>query len=278
MTNSTDRLYRLGSGYVPFFLLLAVWMVFGTSTAMAQAEDYDKFSLSIGVFFTDRNSDTRLDAALGAPGTDVDLENDLGLDNSDSVFRIDGYYRFKQKHRLDFSAFDMSRKATAVLQRDIDWNGTLFPISSSVDGDFDLTIYKLAYTWTFMQRDKGYLGVTGGLYIADFTTSISAPVLGLREVGDATAPLPVFGLRGEYNFSEKWSFRASGEIFVFEYGDWDGSLYDIYAGIDYQLFEYMAIGLGVNLVKFDIGVTKQNITGELDWRYDGGLLFFKFDF
>ncbi len=278
MTNGTDRLYRLGSGYVRFFLLFALWMAFGTSTALAQAEDYDKFSLSIGVFFTDRNSDTRLDAASGTPGSDVDLENDFGLDNSDSVFRIDGYYRFKQKHRLDFSYFDLSRTSTAVLQRDIDWNGTLFPVNSSVDGDFDLAIYKLAYTWTFMQRDKGYLGLTGGLYIADFKTSVSAPALGQREVGDATAPLPVFGLRGEYNFSEKWSFRGSIEIFVLEYGDWDGSLYDIYAGIDYQLFEYVAIGLGINSVGLDIGVTKQDITGDLDWRYDGGLLFFKFDF
>jgi len=278
MTNSTDRLYRLGSRYVPFFLLLAVWMAFGTSTAMAQAEDYDRFSLSLGVFFTDRNSTTRVDASSGTPGTNVDLERDLGLDTSDSVFRVDGYYRFARKHRLDFSTFDLSRKATIVLQRDVDWNGTLFQISSSVDSDFDLTIYKAAYTWMFMQRDKGYLGVTGGLYIADFTTRISAPALGEREGRAATAPLPVFGLRGEYNFSEKWSFRASGEVFLFEYGDYDGSLYDFYAGLDYRLFEHVAIGVGINSVKLDFGVTKENLTGDLDWRYDGGLLFFKFDF
>ena len=40
----------------------------------------------------------------------------------------------------------------------------------------------------------------------------------------------------------------------------------------------MAIGLGINSVRLDFGVTKENLTGDLDWRYDGGLLFFKFDF
>ena len=88
----------------------------------------------------------------------------------------------------------------------------------------------------------------------------------------------MFGLRGEYYFSDKWSFRASGAIFVFEYEDFDGSLYDIYAGLDYQLLDRMAVGFGINSVRMDIGVTKVNATGNIDWRYDGGLLFLKFDF
>ena len=88
----------------------------------------------------------------------------------------------------------------------------------------------------------------------------------------------MFGLRGEYSFSEKWSFRASGEIFIYESGDYDGSLYDFYAGVDYRLFEHVAVGIGINTVRMDIGVTKPNLTGDLDWRYEGGLLFFKFDF
>lgn len=55
-------------------------------------------------------------------------------------------------------------------------------------------------------------------------------------------------------------------------------LYDVYAGVDYQLLDHMAIGLGLNSVKINVGVDKGNFAGDLDWRYDGGLLFFKFDF
>ena len=102
--------------------------------------------------------------------------------------------------------------------------------------------------------------------------------VGERESADVTAPLPVFGLRGGYDLSERWSFRASGEFFVFEYEDFDGSLYDIYAGVDFQVMEHMAVGVGINSVKMDIGVTKPNASGNLDWQYDGGLIFLKFDF
>ena len=78
--------------------------------------------------------------------------------------------------------------------------------------------------------------------------------------------------------SEKWTLRGSAEVFAIEYGDFSGSLYDLYAGIDYQITNHVALGAGVNLVNINVGVEKPNLDGDLDWRYDGGLLFLKFDF
>ena len=275
---STQKQRPVGTGYVSLLMSVVVLMCLEMPTAMAQS-DVDKiFSLSIGVFLTDRSIKTGVDGIAGMVGTEVDLEGDLGLNRSDSVFRIDGYYRFNQKHRLDFSVFDLSRTASKVIQKNIEWNDTLFPIDTTVDSDFDLTIYKIAYTWSFMRRDKGYLGLTAGLYIADFGTRLEAEAIGELESSGFTAPLPVIGLRGQYDFSEKLSFRASGEIFAIEYEDYSGSLYDIYAGLDYQFFKHVAIGIGVNSVKLNIGISKDKFNGDIDWRYDGGLVFFKFDF
>ena len=275
---STQKQRPVGTGYVSLLMSVVVLMCLEMPTAMAQSDDDTKFSLSIGVFLTDRSSKTRVDGTAGMDGTEVDLEGDLGLNRSDSVFRIDGYYRFNQKHRLDFSVFDLSRTASKVIQKNIEWNDTLFPIDTTVDSDFDLTIYKIAYTWSFMRRDKGYLGLTAGLYIADFGTRLEAEAIGELESSGFTAPLPVIGLRGQYDFTEKLSFRASGEIFAIEYEEYSGSLYDIYAGLDYQFFKHVAIGIGINAVKLDVGISKDRFDGNVDWRYDGGLVFFKFDF
>jgi hypothetical protein len=267
------------TGHV-FLLLSAVALMFlKIPTAMAQENDDTKFSISLGVFLTDRNNTTRVDGTAGMDdGTVVDLEGDLGLDRSDSVFRIDGYYRFNQKHRLDFSAFDLSRTASKDIEEDIEWNDTVFPIDTTVSSDFDLAIYKLAYTWSFMRRDKGFLGLTAGLYIADFGMRLEAEAISELESNSLTAPLPVFGLRGQYDFTEKLTFRASAEIFALEYDDYSGSLYDIYAGLDYQFFKHVAIGIGINAVELNVEINKDNLDADIDWRYDGGLVFFKFDF
>lgn len=261
-----------------FLSALAATLVLYLPAASAQEEEFNKFSVSLGVFLTDRQSKSAVKGTTGDDGTIVDLESDLGLKRSDSVFRIDGYYRFNEKHRIDASWFDLSRSKTRVIDEEIEWGDTVYPINTTIASKFDLAIYKLAYTWSFMRRDKGYLGLTGGLYIASFGAALNATAIGSLESDSLTAPLPVFGLRGQYDFTDKVSFRASGEIFAIEYDIYDGSLFDFYAGIDYQLSEHVAIGVGINSVQLDIGIKKPSFDGNLDWRYDGGLLFLKFDF
>jgi hypothetical protein len=255
--------------------LLAALLLPGPAMADAQSSGMEKASLSLGVFLTHRDSSTRLDASAGDPGTDVDLENDLGLNRSESVFRVDAFYRFNEAHRIDLSWFDLSRSSSKQIERDIEWNGTSYPIDTAVNSQFDLDIYKVAYTWSFWRKDRNFLGATGGLYIADTGTSLSADSIGAREVASATAPLPVIGLRGLYFLTQKWSVRASSEVFLYEYGDWDGELVDLYLGLDYELSDRIAVGVGFNTVTFDLGVSKENLTGQLDWGYSGGLVFLR---
>jgi len=252
-------------------------MIFAAPAAAADSIDGDRFSISLGIFVTDRDTETSLDGTT-SNGTPTDLEGDLGLNASDSVFRLDGYYRFNDRHRVDFSIFDLSRTGSKQLQRDIQWGDRLFAIDTVVEADFDITIYKAAYTYSFMQKENGYLGASFGLYTLDSKVGLAEQNLGPAEFGDITAPLPVIGLRGDYEFSDKWTFRASSEFFFIEFDNVDGSLVDIYAGLDYSVSDSISVGLGVNSVVLDVGVTKSSFQGSLDWKYTGGLLFLKFDF
>jgi hypothetical protein len=257
-------------------LLITALSCFAAPAAADSLED-DRFSLSLGVFLTDRDTEARFDSSLG-DGTDTDLETDLGLDSSDSVFRVDGYFRFNERHRVDFSVFDLSRKNSKQIERDIQWGDTLFSVDAVVKTDNDLSIYKAAYTYSFLNGEGGYLGATIGLYVADFKMSIAEENLGQAEIGELTAPLPVIGLRGEYALSDRWSFRASGEFFFIEYEDIDGSLVDIYAGFDYSVLDNMSIGVGFNSVTIDVDATKSSFGGALNWQYSGALAFLKFNF
>jgi hypothetical protein len=268
-----------GRGLVRTIIPSALVLLFAMPIAAAQSADLDdRFSVSLGVFIADRDTLTRLDGSVPDSGTEVDLEGTLGFKKSDSVFRIDGYYRFNEKHRIDFSAFDLSRKASKQIDEEFIWDGETYPVDVLVNAALDLKVYKLAYTWSFMRREDWYLGASLGLYVADIGTSISAESGGQFSSRGITAPLPVLGLRGQYEFSERWTLRGSAEVFAFDYGDYSGDLYDLYAGVDYQFSAHVAVGLGINSVRMDIGVGKPNFNGNLDWQYDGGLLFFKFDF
>jgi hypothetical protein len=120
--------------------------------------------------------------------------------------------------------------------------------------------------------------LTAGLYVADIGTRLAAESIGAVSGSGLTAPLPVIGLRGRYDLTSRWSLRGSAEIFAIDYSDYSGSLYDLYAGLDYRLGRHWAIGAGYNLSKINAGVTADRFNGDLDWRYGGGLLFVKLDF
>lgn len=261
--------------YVHFVATGAALLLF-SEAPIAAAQEAPRFSIGLGAFFTDRDSKTRIDGETGS-GTDVDLESDLGLDKSDTVFRLDAYWRFAERHRLDVSAFDLSRSASKLIERDITWDDTTFPISTQLDAQLDLAIYKIAYTWMFLTRERSFLGATAGLYVADISARLAA-ASGARESNDLTAPLPVVGLRGEYRFADRWSLRGSGEIFAIEYDAYDGSLYDVFLGLDFRFTENVAVGLGVNSVRLDVDVTKSKFQGDLEWQYEGAMAYLKFDF
>ena len=273
MSTNVTTLFRSCHRNIGLTVLAALFMLPSTSV-QAQTDDDKNFGLSLGIFVASRDTQTRFEGS----GEEIDLEDGFGLSREDTVFRIDGYYKFNDKHRIDASWFDLSRKSTKAIETEIEWEGNIYPIDTEVNAVFDLGIYKLAYTWSFLRRDTGFLGLSAGLYIMDIGISLDGPILDQRNAADLTAPLPVIGLRGEYYFTEKWTLRGSAELFALEYNDWDGSLYDLYAGVDYQALDWMAVGLGVNSVLMDLNVTKDNFAGSLDWGYTGALLYFKFVF
>ena len=135
------------------FLLL---LLLAPASVLAQSGLDDRFSISLGAFITDRDTDTRLDSDVLGKGTVIDFEDDLGLDSSDTVFRIDGHYRFGQKHRINFSVFDLSRDSSTTVQREIQFGDEVFSINTVIKADFDLNIYQLAYTYSFLWRENGY--------------------------------------------------------------------------------------------------------------------------
>jgi len=266
----------------PVWLTTAITIVSATAvapTVVAQeASVRERGSVLFGAFVTDRNTSTRLDSASGE-GTDLDLEDDLGLESSMSVARIAGYYWLTPRHRLDAGYFDLSRSATNPIQETIEFGDRTFDVNTLIETENDLSILKADYTYAALARERGFLGITAGLYVGEISMTLSAPRLGSSESESLTAPLPVVGLRGDYAITDRFTLSGAAQWFGFETDDVDGTLRDIYVGADYGFGERMAIGLAYNQVAMSIAATEEHgFRGSIDWAYDGLLLYFKLGF
>ena len=175
--------------------------------------------------------------------------------------------------------FDLSRDASRRIDKTIEYGDETFSIDTDINTSSDLSILKAAYTFVPISRERGYLGVTGGLYTASVKLSLSEATAGTAESEDLTAPLPVIGLRGEYEITDRVTLRGAAEWFRIDTGDVGGRLRDMYLGVDYGFNQRMAVGLAYNDVSMSISASESGgFEGALDWGYDGFLLYFKMDF
>ena len=63
----------------------------------------DKWKFELGGYFPSIDTSLKIDGT--DPGDDIDLEDGLGFSDDDTIWRLDGYWRFFKKHRLGFEVW-----------------------------------------------------------------------------------------------------------------------------------------------------------------------------
>ena len=243
----------------------------------ADAVEDDPYNLSLGAYFVTRtNGNIRLDRTAGVVtiGTSIDWERDLGGETSMTVPRIDGYYRFAPKHRVDFSWYKIERGGTISSQRQIDFGNVSYPIGTSLESRLDTETTKLAYTYSFYRNPEIETSVSAGLHVTNIEASLRGSGGGVAESNSVTAPLPVFGFRLDYAFSPKWWLRTKYELFFLDSVDaYQGALTDFTISVEHRTFKHVGFGFGLNRSSLDLEVDDDNKRGAFSSVLNGLMLY-----
>lgn len=239
----------------------------------------ERAAITFGAFITNPLTDVRVDSDTDA-GTDVSFEDDLGVDSSTTILRLGGYWWLSERNRLDFSLFSFNREGSRRIDETIEFGDETFVLDTVLTAESNLDVAKAAYTFAPIVKDRGFLGLTAGLYVSQSALSLSAPSLSRVESTDITAPLPVIGLRGDYAITDRITLRGAFEWFGIDTGDVEGTLTDKYVALDYGIGERFAVGLAYNDVEMDIDADEggSGFRGALNTGYDGWLVYMKVDF
>jgi hypothetical protein len=245
---------------------------------VVQSLETDPFNLSLGAFFVTRtNGNIRLDSTAGGPvtiGTSIDWERDLGGETSMTVPRLDGYYRFAPKHRVDFSWYKIERGGTITTERDINFGDTFFPAgTAALTSQLDTETTKIAYTYSFYRNPEIETSISAGLHVTKLDVSLRTASGSFAESSSATAPLPVIGFRLDYAFTPKWWMRGKYELFFLDSVDsFRGALNDFSLAIEHRTFQHIGFGFGLNRNSLDVEVEQTNYRGAVSTVLNGLLL------
>lgn len=235
-------------------------------------------TISGGVFLPKFDSSTRVDTSLGI-GTEVDLEDDLGLSSDETTFYGDVCWRFARKHRLSVAYFGFTRDTSAVANKELTIGDETFPVGASLSTEFKLQIVPIAYSYSFMNEEKYEFGASLGLhwYTLDFSVLGSASLnnqdADFSASAEGNAPLPLLGLFFDYHFTPKWSAGFNGQFFSLNLDDdtfsFSGSVTNLRLSTEYWVFNNVGLGIAVNWFKLDVDLDDSDWKGSVDYQYWG---------
>ena len=275
-----------------FFCFLAC-MLFFIQPAWAEntgSNDtpWEKFNVNLGYFISHTNTDFRIGSGLGV---DVNVEDLLGLNATNSVFRVDAFWRFTEtrRHRLDFTWFSYHRDGSRTIGQDIEYedndgNIITIPAGTQVASKFDLDIYKAAYSYSFFQDKRMDLAASIGLYVMPIDIDLDATgVVNVNEEENFTAPLPTLGLRADFAITPKWFLRSAFEIFYLEIKQFRGAIVASNVALEYLPWKHVGFGLGFNTFNLNIEANGEDypqidFKGNINFNYTGLLLYAKMFF
>jgi opacity protein-like surface antigen len=246
--------------------------------ALAAGPWDNQFGIFVGVMNADASTNVRLDANNGRVGTSLSFEGDLNGEERKAVPTLDFFWRFNPRHAIEGSFVTLSRDGNRTLTGTINFGDATFPVNTTVNSSFDSDIFRFAYRWSPWHDDAGEFSLLLGLHYTSMKVAISGTGGTVSEDASVKYPLPTIGVRGSARITDNWRVNGFAQVLKLKIGDYDGSLYNLGAGLEWAFSHEMLAGLGYDYYKYELTSTKDNARGQFDYRFDGPKLYFGWTF
>jgi hypothetical protein len=261
--------HRLAPRYT-WLAAIAVAALSGGASAQTATDHYWG---QLEYFFPTIASTARLDfPGTNVQGTEIHLEDDLGLtDRKGTPYFLLGT-RFGQNWRMEFEYYYLDRSASRTLTRDIEWGGVDYPISATVNSEFNSNIYRLTGGWSFYHTPVAEAGVSLGLHTTDFKLALSGANV-QTESRSVTVPLPTLGLYGVFQVAPQWWVNGRVDWLSLTYEKYHGQLTNLVASGTWRFTPNWGVGAGYRYVNYQLTSTSEHFHGEATYEFSGPTLF-----
>lgn len=254
-------------------LLHALIVSLGTqiycSAASAGETTWDRFTFTVGGFRPSITTEIRLDVSPQAPGSYINLEQDLQLNDSEILTQYYASFRITPRISIEANFFEIGRSAQSQLSGAIQFGDTLFPINTAVSTAFDTSVATIGLRWSFLQTEHIELAATGGAYWMSIEAGIESSGSALNEIAKADSPLPMAGLSFGWNLTPKLQLMIAGEYLPVDYADFDGVIASYRSGLRFSVFENLGVGVGYDILDVDVDSQSSSFSGFVKYRQQG---------
>lgn len=278
MNSNTYRSNSAVSGFPGWRTALTFAGMLACGSAAAQGAGVvhpalqDQWHFQLGAYVPKVDTTAFLNSSTGTRGTQLSFEDDLGFDDSKAMPAFLAAVRLGERWKIEFEYLSLSRDSSRAISRTINWGDRSYTVGTVVSSDFDSDIYRLSAGYSFIKDSQKELGVSLGFHVTDFSLGLSATGIGAQRA-DALAPLPTIGLYGAYAFTPQWLLSGRLDYFSLNYNDYEGSLVNVSAGIDYRFTRNFGVGVAYRYIDYDVTVTKSSFNGGVEYKFNGPMVY-----
>lgn len=258
--------------------------LFTATPASAQAIQ-DRFWFQVSAFYPSIDTDARVAPATNPTGgTELDLEEDFGLDDNEFLPAINAGARFG-RFSIIADYYSLSRDSEATISRAITVDDVTYPVNARVTAGFDTDVYRLALGWVFVRDSHKEAGISLGLHATDFTISFegqgsvgTAPISTQVRRQDFLAPMPTVGIFGSWEIAPRLTLGGRIDWLSLGLGDYDGRLFNTQASLQYRFARNIGAGIMFRYVDYRVDVEKPDYIGRFDYSFAGPAAFIEVGF
>jgi hypothetical protein len=239
----------------------------------------DRFALRVSYFAPTVDTFLRLDQENGQPGTELFVEQDLGLEEKPSQARAEMIIRLRERNRLRVDYYKLTRYGDQILSRTITFGDQTFLVTERAQTMIDWRQLGLTYTRSLLYFDRFELGAGLGIALLETRARGEVRARNVRESEDGIAPFPTFALDATWRISNRWSFNVRGQTFTANTDEFDGTLSDYHGDIQYRWRKNFTVGLGYTSLRMKVESTStDDLTGKFDQDISGPEFFIRASF
>jgi len=233
----------------------------------------ERFRITAGFFVPISNTNIRVGVHGGAAGSEIDFEKDLGYNSAQGTFLGSLQWRISPRSRFGFNYYNIPRNSSHQLDKEIIFDGQVYPVNANVSSFFNTAIYQVSYGYAIVSKPKFELGAMIGTHLVGGSIGISMTSENQTESLSTdfgfTAPLPDLGIWGGYAFSNRLATNFDLNYLSLTVGGISGSIFAYNLLFIYKVLDKLDVSLGYSGLNFKVDLSKNDADAHLDWSYNG---------
>ena len=239
----------------------------------------DRFQIDTGYFRLSPSTLLRFNPE-GGGGGEVELERDLGFDNTANTFWIDGTWRLGRRHQIKLAYTWLNRDVLDYeIQRDFQWGGETYNAGLTADSDTSTDLIGGYYRFALVRNDRFEIGPTLGVgYIwldarIRATGTVTGPGGGTesRSLDQSASTSSITGAIGGY--ASAWATERlllQGDFLYIKVTpeNEEAAVTDWRIGANYYFFRNAGLGVQYKFYRYsyDRGIVSQKLGGEITYK------------